>query len=342
MLPSPAEVALPTLCATTSPILPGGGVLLLGVTLAALAATAAPLLTYTLTLAVFGGAHVLCELRFVEARFAARLAARLRWGIGALLAVIVVLRLLRALGVWGGADSVTVELIGVVGLAALTLPALATAGALPLLLGIAVVGLVGVGLLADPILTILALACLHNWTPLGFLAEGLPGPERRRGLAVAAVVLGAVPLLIATGLPGRLIGSAWRELTVLPTGGLSDNLGAYIPGIFQHTDWAVPAFSAFVFAQCMHYAAVIGVLPRIAPGGPGAAAVVGLSSIPRSAWLLGVTLASAIGFIGYTLDFTEARSWYAIIAAVHAWVEVPVLLLALVPGLHVVTRPATD
>jgi len=186
-------------------------------------------------------------------------------------------------------------------------------------------------------LTILVLACLHNWTPLGFLADGLPADERRRGRWLVGVAFIVVPALIATGLPSRLLGTAWQELTVLPTGSLASNLGAYLPSAVHHTDWAVQAFSAFVFAQCMHYAAVIGVLPRIAPGGDGADAAIGLSRIPGRPWLIGVVILSAVGFIGYTADFREARAWYAIIAAVHAWVEVPVLLLALVPGLRAST-----
>ena len=315
-------------------VLPGWPVALVGILLAAVSASAAPLLTYTLTLAVLGGAHVLCELRFVEARFSARLAPRLLAGIGTFLGFIVVLRLLRALELWGGYDSVTAELIGVVGLGALTLPTLAGAGLLPLLVGVLVVAAVGIGLLLEPMITILALACLHNWTPLGFLAEGLPASERKTGQVMAAVAFVAVPLLIATGLPAALIGVAWQELTVLPTGSLAANLGAYIPAMFHHEHWAIPAFSAFVFAQCMHYAAVIGVLPRISPGGPQADAAVGLSRIPARAWLLGVVVITAVGFVGYVLDFRTARNWYAIIAAVHAWVEVPVLLLALVPGLQ--------
>lgn len=306
----------------------------IGIVLAALAATLAPLLTYTLTLSIFGGAHVLCELRFVEARFAARIRSRILAGIGVFLGLIVVIRLLRALNIWLDMASITAELIGVVGLAVLTLPTLARAGTVPLIIGGVLVSTVSAGLLFAPMLTILFLACLHNWTPLGFLAEGLPKPERQRGRWLAGVAFIGVPVLIATGLPGRLLGSAWQELTVLPTGSLASNLGAYLPAAVHHTDWAVPAFSAFVFAQCMHYAAVIGVLPRRAPGGEGAASVVGLSRIPRQPWLIGVVLLSAVGFIGYTTDFRVARSWYAIIAAVHAWVEVPVLLLALVPSLR--------
>ena len=47
--------------------------------------------------------------------------------------------------------------------------------------------------------------------------------------------------------------------------------------------------------------------------------------------MAGVVLLSAVAFVGYAVDFKVARSWYGLAAAVHAWVEVPVLLLALAP-----------
>jgi hypothetical protein len=34
-------------------------------------------------------------------------------------------------------------------------------------------------------------------------------------------------------------------------------------------------------------------------------------------------------FLGFAQSFTETRSVYGIFAAVHAWIEVPILLLAL-------------
>ena len=200
------------------------------------------------------------------------------------------------------------------------------------------VGFVGIGLLIDPMVTILLLACLHNFTPVGFLAEGLPTSERSRAVGLVGLAFLAVPLLIASGLPSRLIGAAWIELTVLPTGALADNLGAYLPAAMHHHDRAVSLFSALVFTQCMHYATVIGVLPRIAPGGPGVDSVVGLSRISGRTWLVGIVVASTVGFIGYTVDFREARNWYSLIASVHAWIEVPVLLLALVPGLRIASQ----
>ena len=301
--------------------------------LCAVAATAAPLLTYTLTLAALGGTD-LAKLRFVEARFAARLGDRLLWGLGGLLLGVVLLRLLRALHLWTGSTSTQAELLVVAGLAALTLPHLAERGARALAVELGVVGAVSVGLLLAPIWTILALAVLHNWTPLGFLADGLPAAERRAGLVLSALAFGLLPLAIAAGLPGALLaaaGAAAPELSVLPVGALSDHFGAYLHRSHHDAAWAPAAFSALVFAQCMHYAAVLGVLPRIAPGGPGAPRAVGLSRIPRGAFVAGVVLLSAVAFVGYAVDFKVARSWYGLAAAVHAWVEVPVLLLALAP-----------
>lgn len=319
------------------PVLPSLPVFLGLVGLSAAAATLAPLLTYTLTLALFGGAHVLSELRYVEARFAARFEQRVLAGMGVFLGGVVLVRLLKGLGLWGGAPSVQLELALVAGLGALVLPALAAGGVGPLLVGLLTVGAVSWGLVAAPVWTILALACLHNWTPLGFLAEGLPAAERRRGLVLGALAFGLGPLAVFLA---SLAGPGWPELSVLPAGSLSQNLGAYLPGVLHERSWAVAAFSALVFAQCMHYAAVIGVLPRIAPGGPGAPRALGLSRIPARPWLVAVVLLSALGFLGYTVDFREARTWYGLVAAVHAWVEVPVLLAALLPAAGAAPLPA--
>lgn len=296
--------------------------------LCALAATLAPLLTYTLTLALFGGAHVLSELRYVEARFAARFEERVLAGMGVFLGGVVLVRLLGGLGLWGGAPSVQLELALVAGLGAMVLPALAAGGLGPLLVGIGVVGAVGWGLVAAPVWTILALACLHNWTPVGFLAEGLPAGERRRGGLLVGLGFGLLPLGVFAA---SLLLPGWPELSVLPAGDLAQNLGAYLPAALHERSWAVAAFSALVFAQCMHYAAIIGVLPRLAPGGAEAPRVLGLSRVPTNTWVGALVVLSAVGFLGYTVDFREARTWYGLVAAVHAWVELPVLLVALLP-----------
>lgn len=296
---------------------------------AALASVAAPLLTYGTTLALFGGAHVLTELRFVDRRFSGRLSHALRLGLGLLLAGIVVLRAGKNLGAWGGTGAVQVELAVVLGLGALVMPALWRAGVRPLLIGGGLLALLAWGLLQAPVLALLSLACLHNWTPVGFLAEGLPRAARARGLALACLVFGLLPLLILSGLPARLL-PGWPELSLLSTGPLARNMGAYLPSSVQGAPWALDAFRALVFAQCMHYAAVLGVLPGLAP--PGARGITGLGWPSTRVFALAVGALSLVALGGWALDFGQARSWYGLVAAVHAWVEVPVLLLALVPA----------
>jgi len=273
-------------------------------------------------------------MRYVEARFATRLRGHLAWGMGTLLVGVIALRLAKATGLWSGVSALQLELVLVAGLGGLVLPRLARGGAGPLALGVTVVGAVSAGLLSYPILTMLALAVLHNWTPVGFVAEVTRGATRRRALTLSLVAFAAVPLLIASGLPSRgldALGAWWPDVGLLTHGGLAPHLGTYLPQQVHAAPWAIAAFSAFVFAQLMHYSAVILVLPRLAPGGPEAPTVLGLSRLPTRTFVAGVVLATAVGLVGYGIDFGDARRWYGLLAGVHAWIEVPVLLLAILP-----------
>lgn len=308
---------------------------------AALAATCAPLATYGLTLAIFGGAHVLAELRFVEARYARRMEDRVAQGVGLLLILVAALRLAKQAHLAGGTPATQLELLLVAGLAATTLPSLARRGRRPLAIGLVAVVAVGLGLALAPIWTMLGLACLHNWTPVGFLAEGLPAAERARGLRLGLLAFVAAPLAIATGLPTAALSAfdlAWPQLSLLPAGSLQSNFSAYLHPSLHERDWATAAFSALVFAQCMHYAAVIGVLPRLSPGGPYADSRLGLSRLSTRRFVALVGVLTAVGLVGYGMDFKVARGWYGVLAALHAWLELPVLLLALAP-MAVSSRP---
>ena len=301
------------------------------VALLAVAATLAPLWTYTVGLATLGGAHVLVELRFVEARFADRALGRLWRGLTTGLAAVVVLRVARAGGLWSGPASIQAELAVVAGLAAWTLPTLAARGIAPLAVGGGCAAALAAACV-DPVPALLLLAAAHNWTPVGFLLDAAPAAEWRRVAVLAAVAFGVVPVALALGLPGAALGGA------IPPGGLLDafpgagplaaHLGAYLPAAAQSAPWAADAFAALAYAQSLHYAVVLGVLPRLAPGSPRAAGV-GLARVPPRAFAGGVLVASAIGCAAFWLDYSDARRWYGVAAAVHAWVEVPALLLAL-------------
>jgi hypothetical protein len=283
---------------------------------------ALPLFVYGLSLALFGLPHVLAELRYVFFRFGGRWPRNAVIVVGSLLTAIVVLRIMQLGGLLTTSRWLPIELILVAALAAMVLPALWRRG-----VGRAVVGgtlVVGVGLGAAyaPIATALALAILHNFTPVGFFAEGLRGADRRKALQWSAWVFIAVPLVILSGLPSEVFRSFSlhaAEASWLPTGPLADHIKVYVPATLESGAWAVPLFSAMVFAQCMHYAAVIHVLPRMGetPQGTSPLLSVGLA-------VIGLAMLGA-----FSQDFSFSRSAYGIAAAVHAWVEVPVLLAAL-------------
>ena len=78
-----------------------------------------------------------------------------------------------------------------------------------------------------------------------------------------------------------------------------------------------------VFAQCMHYAAVLHVLPRLVGAPPSGSPPSGAPSFVLATVVLTLVLLALFAY-----DFKEGRSWYGLAAAVHAWVELPILLLA--------------
>ncbi len=282
------------------------------------AAVAAPLATYTGTLALFGLPHVLAELRYVGARFAPQAAPAARAAVAALLFAVLGLRGAQAAGLVSPPPAAELLLAGA--LAAVALPALARRGAGAVVVGLALVGAVAGGAALAPLETLLCFAVLHNLTPLGFLAEA---DGRRRVLALGLAVFVALPLLIASGLPWRLWTAALPaapELDPLGAGPLAAHLGAFLPAALHDRPWALHAFAAIAFAQGMHHAAVIRVLPRYQPG-----------AWPR--WLVaGIALAGAGGLAAFAHDFAGARRAYGALAAVHAWVELPILLAVLTPA----------
>lgn len=292
---------------------------------AAGAAVVAPLATYTVTLAAFGLAHVLSELRYVDLRFGARIGRRLRVAMGLLLAAVVVVRVAAISGVLVGPLRAGVELGLVAALAAVVLPRLGR-GPAGVVAGLVVLMLLA-GAAVAPYHALLGLAVLHNLTPLGFLAERLEGPDRGPGLALAAIALLGVPLVIATGAPVALLAwasSGWDPLAVGP---LSRHLQAFLHPDFHGAAWAPHVFAAAVYGQCAHYYATIVVLPGLVGDRADGSVLVWPS---RRGMAVGIALLAVPTFAAFALgDFGEVRALYGVVAAVHAWVEVPLLLLAL-------------
>ncbi len=298
----------------------------------ALASTAAPLLVYSLTLAVFGMPHVLYELRYVARRFGPELGARLRLGLGVGLGGVLVLRGGRQAEWWSGTGATQAELGLVLALCGLALPTLWRAGGGARAWGAGLVGLFALGVAISPVHTLFALAMAHNWTPVGFLLDAHRGEGRGRVLLGLGLAFGVIPLLIASGLPmdalARL-GLYLPQQSVLPTGPLAGHFSAFLAPDWRERPWTEAAFQALVFAQCMHYVAVLGLLPRLRRAPEGWPEVLAVTDGSR--FLLLTVGAALLSFALFNHDFAMARGIYSLPAGVHAWVELPLLLLALLP-----------
>ena len=295
--------------------------------LAALASVAWPLATYTLTLAAFGLAHVLGELRYVDLRFGGRLGRTLAWGMGTALAGIVLVRLLLAAGVLGRETALVLELGAGLSLVALVLPTLIRHRPGRGVVGLAVASVLALMIVLDPAAGLLGLAVLHNLTPVGFILEATEGAGRRRAAWACVIVFGVIPLAIALGWCWSLVaplGVAAPEASPLGYGPLQEAMRAYLPVEHLVPVTALHLFAACVFLQCAHYVAVLLVLPRLLPRG-----AVGLLRWPAPRWWPWLLFATTLALVPFAIDFPGARRGYGVLAAVHAWVELPLLLLAL-------------
>jgi hypothetical protein len=195
--------------------------------------------------------------------------------------------------------------------------------------------IVGVGLgtatLLAPFDTAITLSVLHNLTPLAFLWQLTPAGQRGRIMAPATAALLALPLLVTTGWP-RLalhgLGIAGADTDPLGAGSLAANLSVYVPPALEASRHAVDLFTASVVAQGGHYLAVIAVLPMLfARLDPQAR---GLLPWPRpSVFAVLCALFAIISLAAFFEGFGQARALYGLAASFHAWIEIPLIILAL-------------
>jgi hypothetical protein len=293
------------------------------------AAIAAPLLAYTISLAAFGLPHVISELRYVDERFSGRIGKHIGITLLLLLLGLVVVRVVGfSSDVWQGRQGL-LELWLLAGLILVTVPVLLRTGFRNGFLAVAVLTLVAAGILFNPALALVLLAILHNVTPVGFIAEALEGASRRRAMWLCAGAFVAVPTLILSGLPAQglqTMGLLHPEFSLLNAGPLVAHLGVFVPAPMLDRPGAPHFFSAAVYLQCLHYATVIHILPRLRSE---QIAKESLIPWPRyGIFFFLITLVAGWLFVGFALSFGEARAFYGIFASVHAWIEIPLLLLA--------------
>jgi hypothetical protein len=300
----------------------------IGVSVLSVAAVSvAPIAAFVLMISAFGLPHVLYELRYVDERFSARVAPAPLAAIGVLVALIATARIANGMHILMGEVFLWIELgLG----AALALTATAVMRRHKLL-G-AVIGIVfALGAIYAPIPTFLIWAWVHNLTPLGFVAEITEGEERRRWLLMLSIPFFVLPALVATGIFHDLANALFRvaELQWTSVFGAGDKpLLSFLPP----DSWDLNLFSAAVVAQSAHYVAVIVLLPQLLRAKQGAArqTIVQWPSWPVFAGAVSVIAAIAFGI--YAVSYTDARAAYGVAAAIHAWIELPILLLAIGQG----------
>lgn len=296
----------------------------------AVVASIAPLAAYVLSLALFGLPHVLAELRFVDARFSPRLGGGLRPALAALLGALVMTRI-AALGGFLGDESRRLLELGILAtMVVLLLPLIRRSAPIGAALVVTTFLLLLLGGLVDPALALVLLAVLHNLSPLGFLAEARRGDHRRgRSLAGANLVFLVVPLIVASGLIRRAAGdpnAGDGSYLLAGAGSLAANLGAFVPTSWADSGFARDLFAAAVYLQLVHYGSVLHVLPRLLDDEERHRARRRWPEPGRFAVILAVI--GSVSLLAFGLDFGASRQIYGVFAAVHAWIEVPVLLQA--------------
>jgi hypothetical protein len=293
----------------------------------ALLAILSPLAAYSLALAAFGLPHVISELRYVDRRFGRRLGAGLVTMVLAMLAVITAIRTATVLHAVPPEIGVPAELAAVAVMILACAQGAMQRKAVAITAGI----LLAVATLLAPFDTAVALSVLHNLTPLALLWQLAPGGRRRRIMLPATALLLGLPLLIATGLPRlALLGAAAVAggSDPLDAGPLARHLSVYVPRALEASHHAIDLFTAAVVAQGGHYIAVIVVLPMLlARLDPSAR---GLLPWPRGGSFAGLILVIALASLAaFFQAFGEARAIYGIAASFHAWIELPIIILAL-------------
>lgn len=275
-----------------------------------------PLPLYLVSLALFGLPHVVWEMGFLRSRYGARWPWRWwlpLWGI-------LLLQAAARIGVWLGAYPASSSQI--VDLASLMLLALWLALAplkvpWPLRLAGLVLAAVMLWLLQnDAIVTaLLILALAHNLTPMLMVWDLAREDATQKRLAYFISALFVLPVL--------MVASAWSgAITPAFLSSQQALLSSQLPASWGQSSLQQALLSAMVLAQCLHYYCVIYCLPQAETQRRGQPV------LPRRVMWITVGIVAAM-LLYYAHDYSAARKLYAVAAGAHAWLEWPVLLLAL-------------
>jgi hypothetical protein len=302
----------------------GGAIILVS----GLSAIAFPLTTYAVTLATFGIAHVAIELRYIDSQFHSRLDSKIETRLVLLLLAIAILRCCSIFGTIAPNIAHLLELGCGLGLVLVATHQLWTSDWKRSSIGIIIACLLGIGIVKDPIVTSVIFAIAHNLTPIGFILERQQF-KTIYALWICGLLFGLLPVLI---LVYQLF-----PIVNLPLETNSIYLSAFIAPAWQKLPIAYPLFSAVTFLQCLHYAVVIGLFSQWTPKQTD-------SLIPWFApkyFYLSVGIILTIFIINFQHSFVLTRAFYGVVASIHAWLEIPLLIMLTNRKQHIRTKLQT-
>jgi len=275
---------------------------------------------YLISLALFGLPHVIWELCFLRSRYAKRWPKPWWIAIWSVLLPDAAIKVMTWRGIVPGEKSRIIDMLTLLVLLALVVFAPRGSSWLVRLAGACLATLMWILLDRGDIVTLLLiLALLHNFTPLGLAWDMAREHGQARVLAWALCALFLLPLAVAISgwSPALLPRSSAPFLSLLdgqfPQGFADDNRPAL--------------WSAVVLAQCLHYYCVIALLPKMQER------LVDGAVVPAAVKLLTGGMVIAL-LVYYIMDYAAARQLYAVAAGIHAWLEWPVLLMALLAQPH--------
>jgi hypothetical protein len=296
-----------------------GGLIVL---ISAVSAIIVPFITYFTTLTTFGIAHVAIELRYIDSRFHPRLGRKME---AQLVKLLIVIALLRCCVIWGWMEIGIAQILELgcgVGLVLVATHHLQHHNQRLATIGMVVGCLLSLGIVIDPIATSITFAIIHNLTPAGFILERQQSSDVRRTLWMCVSIFGLIPLVIVV----------YQLFPIVHLPYIDSNtsyLSAFIAPAWQQSTIAYPLFSAVTFLQCMHYAVVIGLFAKWTPdhgvaGSPESFTL--LPWVPSKYFYWGLGAISVCFLIAFQHSFGLTRSLYGIVASIHAWLEIPLLL----------------
>jgi hypothetical protein len=269
-----------------------------------------PFTTYAFTLSCFGIPHVILELRYLRHRFHHHWHPILERSTLILLAFILTIRALSFLGIIPTSIAYTLELMCGLGLILIATYHLYQSHHPFTLIGFLLAILLGFGILHSPLTTLLIIAILHNLTPIGFILDRL---RLTQGQSISSRSTKLSLFLIFVILPLTIV---WIQ-THFPAQ-THPHLSAFLPIHWQTQPIAYPLFSAITYLQCLHYTLILGLFPQWTPIAP-------------KAFYAFVILIALTFWVSFQTTFPFTRAIYSIPAALHAWIEIPILLLLLHP-----------